>query len=148
MAKKKKKPKYNQNSQIRSAIRRAFSRSPAVQNVKNRARSEHPKYNKDGSLAKKPAVRFECAICHKLFMGKDIACDHIIPVIDIEESFQGWDAFVDRLFCSEDNLQMVCSYKLKYNHLHGDAASCHNLKTAEEKKLRKLADANKKSDIV
>jgi 5-methylcytosine-specific restriction endonuclease McrA len=137
----KKRPKYNQNSQIRSALRRAFSRSPSVQNVKNKARSEHPQYKKDGTLAKKPAVRFECALCHKLFMGKDIACDHIIPVIDIEDSFQDWNTFVDRLWCDEENLQMVCSYKLKYNSLHDGITSCHNIKTAEEKEQRKLAQA-------
>ena len=139
--KKTKRPKYNQNSQIRSALRRAFARSPAVQNVKLKARSEHPKYKKDGTLAKKPHVRFECAICHKLFKGTEIACDHIDPVIDIEEGFEDWNVFVDRLWCEEDNLQMVCSYKLKYNELHDGITSCHNIKTAEENALRKLNEA-------
>ena len=98
MAKKKKKPKYNQNSQIRSAIRRTFSRSPLVQEVLRTVRSEHDQYNKDGALAKKKAVRYVCAACGKLFMGKDVAVDHVDPVIPLDKEFTNWDEFVSRLF--------------------------------------------------
>lgn len=144
MAKKpKKKPKYNANAQNRSALRRVFSRSPIVQAVKQKVRSEHPQYNKDGSLAKKPAVRYKCSACGKLFKGTEIAADHVIPVVDIDESFVDWNEFIKRLWCNEDGLQMLCSYKLKYNHLHDNVTSCHNLKTAEERKARALCKLSK-----
>lgn len=141
--KKKKKAKYNANSAIRSAIRRAFSRSPIVQEVLREARSERPRYNKDGSLAKKPHVDIECAICHRKFKGTEVAVDHIDPVIDIEKSFQGWDVFVDRLgWERKENLQVVCSYKLKYKDQHGDIPSCHHQKTQIERAARKLIENN------
>lgn len=136
-AKKKKKPKYNQNNQIRSAIRRTFSRSPLVQEVKNSARSEHDEFKKDGSKAKRKAVRFTCAECNKLFKGVDVAVDHIDPVIPLDSGFESWDKFIERLFCSKDNLQLLCSYRLKDKHKHGNEASCHHKKTQIEREKRK-----------
>lgn len=135
--KKKKKPKYNANSQIRSAIRRTFSRSPLVQEVLQDARSEHDQYNKDGSLGKRKAVRYTCAECSKLFMRKNVAVDHISPVIPLDKEFTDWDTFVGRLFCSKDNLQVLCSYRIKDKDKHGDVLSCHHTKTAEERTIRK-----------
>ena len=137
MAKKKKKPKYNKNSQIRSAIRRTFSRSPLVQEVKKSVRSEHVQLKKDGSPAKRKAVRYKCAECGRLFMGTEVAVDHIDPVIPLDETFQTWDNFIERLFCSADNLQVLCSYRLKDINKHGGEKSCHHKKTQEERRLRK-----------
>lgn len=135
--KKKKKAKYNQNSQIRSAIRRTFSRSPLVQDVLKSVRSEHDQYKKDGSLAKRKAVRYECAECRKLFMRTEVAVDHIEPVIPLDKEFADWDTFVNRLFCSKDNLQILCSYIIKDKYKHDDELSCHHEKTQNERKLRK-----------
>ena len=135
---KKKKTKYNQNSQIRSALRRTFSRSPLVQEVIKSVRSEHDQFNKDGTLAKRKAIRYKCANCGRLFMRKDIAVDHIDPVIPLDSTFSSWDVFVDRLFCKEDNLQVLCSYTLKMKDKFNNDTSCHYKKTQEEKKERKL----------
>ena len=137
MVKKKKKPKYNQNSQIRSAIRRTFSRSPKVKEVIDSVRSEHDQYNKDGSLSKRKAVRYKCAHCGRLFMRKDIAVDHINPVIPLDSKFTSWDDFVDRLFCEKSNLQVLCSYTLKRKSEFDNENSCHYKKTQEEKAERK-----------
>lgn len=146
MAKAKKKPKYNKNSAIRSAIRRAFSRSPVVQEVLKEARSERPRYKKDGTLAKKPHVEYSCAACGRRFKGTEVAADHIDPVVDIEDGFQGWDVFVERLgWERKENLQVICSYKLKDKHLYGDIASCHHQKTQAERAARKLVE--NKSDV-
>lgn len=139
--KKKKKPKYNSNSAIRSAIRRAFSRSPVVQEVLKAARSESPKYNKDGSLSKKPHVWYTCAECKRKFKGTEVAADHIDPVIEIEKGFIDWNTFVERLgWERKDNLQVLCSYKLKYKSNHNDVPSCHYNKTQEERAARKLLE--------
>ena len=137
MAKKKKKPKYNQNSQVRSAIRRTFSRSPLVQEVLRSVRSEHDQYNKDGSLGKKKAVRYECAMCGKLFMRTQVAVDHVDPVIPLDKEFTDWDTFVSRLFCDKKNLQVLCSYKIKDKGKHNDKLSCHHEKTQQERVIRK-----------
>jgi len=127
----KKKPKYNLNSSIRSAIRRVFSRSPFVREVLMKVRKEEVKYNKDGSKAAKPAVRYQCNVCKKWFKSTEVAVDHIIPVISIEEGFKNWDTFVERLFCNSMNLQVICDI-------------CHHTKTQLERKLRKELEANRK----
>lgn len=136
MAKAKKKPKYNKNSAIRSAIRRAFSRSPIVQEVLKAARIEEPRYKKDLTLAKKPHVFYPCAICGRKMKSNKVAVDHIDPVIPLNERFTTWDKFVDRLFCDKDNLQILCNYTLKEKSLFGDVPSCHYTKTREEDQLR------------
>lgn len=135
-AKKKKKPKYNKNSAIRSAIRRAFSRSPVVQEVLKEARIEEPRYKKDGTLAKRPHVFYPCAICKRKMKSTDVAVDHIDPVIPVNENFTTWDKFVERLFCDKDNLQILCDYTLKNQHLYDNTPSCHYKKTREEDELR------------
>jgi len=140
------KAKWNPNSAFRGALRRVFARSPKVIAVKMRARKEEPKYNKDKSLSKKPRVLFQCALCGGWFKGAHIAVDHINPVINPETSFVDWNTFLERLDCSEDNLQVVCSYAKKEEDAKGTYGrySCHTVKTAEERKvLKELKDARK-----
>lgn len=134
------KPKWNSNAAFRGALRRVFARSPAIIAVKSRARKEEPKYNKDGSLSKKPSVLFQCAECKGWFKGTFVAVDHIIPVINPETSFVDWNTFIERLDCSEDNLQVVCSYTNKYEDEKKEYGrySCHYYKTQEERKLAKV----------
>jgi len=57
----------------------------------------------------KTKVLFECAHCAKLFDSKNVQVDHIIPVIDPINGFTTWDDYIDRLFCSVDNLQVLCT---------------------------------------
>lgn len=125
----KKKPKYNQNSAIRGALRRAFARSPLVQEKMAESRREVPKYNKDGSLAKKPSVQRQCEVCLNWVGSTKIAIDHIDPVIPVtghatvENGRQDWNEFIDRLWCNDGgkaNLQRICD-------------SCHDSKTASER---------------
>jgi 5-methylcytosine-specific restriction endonuclease McrA len=120
MTKPKKKPKYNANSAIRSAVRRAFSRSPMVREVMMKVRRERPWYKSDGSQAAKPRVEYLCSTCGEWHMGKNIQVDHLIPVIDPETGFQDWNTFIARLFCDSDNLRVLCH-------------TCHKLKTDSEK---------------
>lgn len=135
--KKKKKPKYNANAQIRSAVRRTFSRSPVVQEIINSVRRERPRYKKDGTLAKVPHVEYQCAECQRWFGRKDIAVDHIEPVINPDKGFVDWNEFIGRLWCDKDNLQVLCSYLVKHKDQHNGELSCHHKKTqAERKALR------------
>jgi len=91
-----------------------------------RNRREVPKYNKDGSRAKKDAVQYLCNVCKAWTKSTGVAVDHIIPVIDIEVGFQGWDTFVKRLgFNQASNLQVICD-------------PCHQIKTNGERFLRNL----------
>lgn len=133
----KKKPKYNQNSAIRSALRRSFSRSPIVREVLMDGRREVPKFKKDGTPAAKPAVQYRCQVCEAA--GRDgwvsstkISVDHVDPVIPVDATFTDWNTFVDRLWCPKSNLQRICD-------------DCHNIKTAEERVARKAALENREA---
>ena len=129
----KKKPKFNKDSAVRSSIRRIFSRSPMVIESLKKVRRERPWFKKDGSPAKKPRVEYLCKSCDDWFMGKDVQVDHRIPVVDPVEGFQTWDIFVDRLFCTEDNLDVLCKI-------------CHKVKTDEEKRIRAINRKLKKEN--
>lgn len=51
--------------------------------------------------------------------------DHIDPVIEIKKDYVwSWDEVIDRMFCEEDNVQILCSF-------------CHKTKTLEETQQRK-----------
>lgn len=138
------KPKWNPNSAFRGALRRVFARSPAVRAVKERARKEEVKYNKDGSPSKKPRVLFQCAECNKWYKGTHVAVDHIDPVINPVTGYVDWNTFIDRLDCPESNLQVVCSYTNKHEDAKKEYGrySCHYFKTQEERKaLKALKDS-------
>lgn len=75
----------------------------------------------------KGGMRFRCHQCGKPFSRKEVQVDHIEPVIPIGMSIDDltWDTIISRLFCSPENLQVLCK-------------PCHQKKTNEERKLRKL----------
>ena len=55
---------------------------------------------------------------------KNVHVDHIIPIVDPEVGFQGWDVMIDRMFCEAENLQCLCD-------------ECHTIKTNQEKAIAK-----------
>lgn len=121
-----KKPKapYNLGTQIRSALRKAWFWHPSLQQALKRERIEEPYTKKDGTRSKLPRVFYKCAACGKRFKQKEIQLDHIVavgptPGSKLAPPGYTWDAFIDRLFCSADNLQVVCK-------------PCHALKTKEQ----------------
>ena len=119
----KKRPPYNQESAIRGALRRAFSRSPLVREVFEESRQEFPRYKKDGTRHKKNWVKRQCQVCNEWVSSSHIAVDHIDPVISVADGKQDWNTFVDRLWCNTSgkaNLQRICD-------------PCHDLKTQKER---------------
>jgi len=119
----KKKPPYNQNSVIRGALRRAFARSPLVQEIMAASRREVPRYRKDGSLAKKPAVQRQCEVCGAWVGSTKIVVDHREPVVSVDDGFNDWNEFIARLWCDKANLQRICD-------------PCHDKKTGAERIAR------------
>lgn len=80
---------------------------------------------------------YKCAACNnsvpttKVVKGKrinNVFVDHIKPVVDPVKGFTTWDDFIERLFCEEDNLQLLCR-------------SCHDNKTEKEKQERNTNDS-------
>jgi len=131
----KKKPPYNQNAAIRGALRRAFARSPVVQEVMAESRREVPKYKKDGTRAKKNAVQRQCQTCGQWVGSTKLNVDHVNPVISVDDGFVDWNAFIDRLWCAKSNLHRICLV-------------CHNIKTAAERIMRLRIKYNKELDII
>lgn len=68
--------------------------------------------------------QYECNSCRGVFKQYQLKIDHVLPVVDIKLGFQGWDVFINRLFCNTDNLSAICS-------------TCHDSKSAVERELRK-----------
>jgi hypothetical protein len=90
----------------------------------------------DGKKKKKRRVMYKCACCGELFhhsTGKrEIAIDHIQTVVPLEglpmiNGLPDFNVYIARLFCSVDNLQVLCleHHKLKTRH-----------ENAERKRLR------------
>jgi 5-methylcytosine-specific restriction endonuclease McrA len=132
---KKKKPKYNQNTVIRGALRRAFARSPLVQEIMQESRREAPRYKADGSRHKKNWVQRECQVCGEWVSSSNMAVDHIIPVVSVEEGFQDWNEFITRLWCDKTNLQRICDI-------------CHDKKTQAERIERLLKKYTQELDLL
>ena len=55
---------------------------------------------------------------------KNALVDHIHPVVDPVSGFSSWDDYIKRMFVEEDGLQLLCK-------------ACHDLKTSDEKHIRK-----------
>ena len=78
------------------------------------------------------AKLYTCASCARLFTAKGVEVDHIEPVVDPKTGFTTWDNYISRLFCSTDNLQVLCK-------------PCHKIKTLSEKKARSPKKSVRKS---
>ncbi|NOQ73255.1 MAG: HNH endonuclease [Crocinitomix sp.] len=48
--------------------------------------------------------------------------DHIDPIVDPAIGFTTWDEYINRIFCEEDNLQLICK-------------ACHDTKSTEERAI-------------
>ena len=55
---------------------------------------------------------------------KNAVVDHVEPIVDPEKGFENFDVYIERMFCEEDNLQVLCH-------------ECHTEKTNEERAIAK-----------
>jgi hypothetical protein len=134
----KKRPPYNQESSIRGALRRAFSRSPLVREVLEESRQEFPRYKKDGTRHKRNWVKRQCQVCDEWVPSSKIAVDHIEPVISVEDGKKDWNEFIDRLWCNtlgKANLQRICH-------------TCHDAKTQKERIARLTKQYTQELDVI
>jgi 5-methylcytosine-specific restriction endonuclease McrA len=98
---------------IRSALRQKSRWWKPITQCKIDARRPYKGTNK------RQKFEYECNACHKWFPEKKINVDHIIGAgsLNCAADLPG---FVDRLFCEQDNLQVLCE-------------KCHDAKTQFEK---------------
>lgn len=104
---------------IRALLRRGSTRWGVRYDVLNKA--------KRGKMINKNTNRlaehYECNKCHNLFPLSQIEIDHIIPI----NNFSSWDETIERMFCEENNLQVLCK-------------ECHKEKTLDEGRIRRKTD--------
>jgi 5-methylcytosine-specific restriction endonuclease McrA len=119
--------KGRRKSFITSTIRSGFSRWPPKFAVIEKA-FVGKKVNESSG---RKAAHYECNSCKQHFPLKEIQVDHIEPVVCPLEGFVSWDSFIERLFCKEENLQVLCK-------------ECHKRKTKAEVAARKANPKGKK----
>lgn len=106
---------------LKGAIRRTFVRSDLRKQVQANARVEHLDPTK-------PRVEHwvYCNVCGEIVPRWTTDVDHIEPVIPITTHFEDMPLAqaVDRMWCSIENLQIICT-------------PCHDKKTSLESEARK-----------
>jgi hypothetical protein len=101
------------HSFIKGGLRKLSQRWPPKHEVMKKARIERGVYKCVGYKKR----------WHKVRHKDGVFVDHIIPVIDPKKGFVSWDDTIERLFCEEEGLQVLCK-------------ECHDRKTADERKKR------------
>jgi hypothetical protein len=121
------------------AIRRLFRQSPQFKEIHEASRVEVPRYNKDGSLSKKPHVKKTCESCGNLFSSGNIAIDHVDPMVPLHlvDDDMDYNEIVDSIICKKDNLQRLCNPKKGKKNKPKFLEFCHQKKTHKENFFRK-----------
>lgn len=136
-----KKPKvFDLKKFLEKELRRAFRRSPMYTDALKRAKFHIPVGNYQNGK-EKTLVHYQCNECKKFFLNKNkddkVAVDHIKPIVSVEDSdvpFEQWlVSYAPSLYCSMDNLQVLCNWPMKED----GTRSCHGLKTKLENEERK-----------
>ena len=99
---------------IRSALRQKSRWWKPITECKLQAKRAYKGTNK------RQKFEYKCASCNNWFPEKQINVDHIKPAGSLNCA-QDLPGFVDRLFCEQENLQVLCE-------------KCHDVKTKSEKK--------------
>lgn len=106
---------------IISLLRRGTMRYPPRNDALRSAKTDKKINVKTGRMAQ----HYRCAICLGEFPAKEVVVDHIDPCVSPTEGFIDWNTYIERMFCPEENFQVVCE-------------NCHtNYKTKSEKEIIK-----------
>lgn len=115
------KPTPKERGLIKGALRRVFSRSEARRSALARAITKH--YDPDRPRVTKWGV---CEDCKNKTPAYLLEVDHMVPVVPINSSLEdmSWDDLMERLWCPESNLKILCK-------------ACHRAKSSYEMKARR-----------
>lgn len=100
---------------ISSNLRQGSRRWAPISEVQKKARVSRGVYLCAGCNEKVPATTKEGRK-----RVQNIFVDHIDPIVDPEVGFTTWDEYINRMFCEEENLQLLCK-------------SCHDEKSGKER---------------
>ena len=103
---------------VRSALRSAWSRYPPKYKVLANSKRNYKGPNKQQKY------EFQCAECKEWFKAKEVSVDHITPAGTLR-TYEDLPSFVEKLFVSEDELQVLCT------------KGCHAKKTLAERRMNK-----------
>lgn len=104
---------------IRMALRSVSFRMPSRIEALKKQETATEAFKKDGTKKERKGKqtytrRYKCEVCNKDgFKSTEVRVDHIIPAGYSPESRDAakgwtWQHLIDRLFCSPDNLQVIC----------------------------------------
>lgn len=82
---------------------------------------------------KRTVNMYLCAHCVEEFPAAEVEVDHKVPVVS-DKGFTTIEDYVERLFCEERNLQVLCK-------------RCHRIKSNAETAARKEKRNAKKNDV-
>lgn len=105
---------------IISLLRRGTIKWPPRNQCLANAKTKKKKNKKTNRLAQ----HYRCNGCKKEFPLREVCVDHIQPVVSTKEGFTDFDRYIERMYCSIEGLQVLCK-------------TCHDEKSAEERKKRK-----------
>lgn len=121
---------------VTGVLRRSYKKTPMYGLARAAAKHEYIEYSKHGKPMRR--VHYKCALCGRFFNDKpgerDIAVDHIDPIIRPDVGFEGFDVWIPRHFLG--TVQVLCNYSKDKEKEMGGIKSCHKAKTAEENKIR------------
>lgn len=121
-----------------AVLRRSYRKTPQYRAALDAAKEEYFVKSKKGTEMRR--VHFKCAECGRYFVNrkgsKEIAVDHVSPVIDPHTGFEGYDKLIDRMF--NGAVQVLCNYSKERD----GRLSCHALKTKREREI--LKETNKR----
>ena len=103
------------HSFIVSVLRTGTRRWPPKFEVRAAAKTEKKINVKSGRMAQ----HYACAACGNEFPSTGIEVDHISPIVS-SEGFTTWDSYIENMYCSKENLQVLC-------------LDCHKEKTKGER---------------
>ena len=113
---------------IKNNLRQASRKWAPINDCLKKARIKKGWYKCEGCGAEVPTTIREEGSRTRV---KNVFVDHIEPIIDPEVGFTTWDDCIERMFCELDNLQLLCK-------------TCHDEKTAEEKRVASERRAKEK----
>ena len=107
------------NSFIKSGIRSLTRKWKPMFDALKDAATEKKVNAKTGRIAQ----HYKCAHCGGQFPVKEVAIDHIEPIVPIA-GFTTWDDVISRALCEKSGFQVLCK-------------PCHLIKSKEENEQRK-----------